>query len=231
LSTKGDKPGVGSTSVRLGRIAPNNQQPQPALPQFGHISRYWDQEHKTFTARLLPGEYYVTRHDEVVTTVLGSCVSACVRDVRLQVGGMNHFMLPLDGSNGESVWGSAVSAATRYGNVAMERLINDILKLGGRRQDLEIKLVGGGKVLADMTTDIGARNIEFVRDYMKEEGFKVAVEDLGDSFPRRVVYFPQSGRMRVRKLTAVRDPSLVAQEREYLQKLRSDSVDGGIELF
>jgi chemotaxis protein CheD len=217
--------------VRLGRIAPDNQQPQPALPQFGHISRYWDQEHKTFTARLLPGEYYVTRHEEVVTTVLGSCVSACVRDVRLQVGGMNHFMLPLDGSNGESAWGSAVSAATRYGNVAMERLINDILKLGGRRQDLEIKLVGGGHVLADMSTDIGARNIEFVREYVHSEGFNVAVEDLGDQYPRRVVYFPQTGRMRVRKLTAVRDPNLVAQEREYLRKLGSTEVAGEIELF
>jgi chemotaxis protein CheD len=173
----------------------------------------------------------VTRNDEVLTTVLGSCVSACVRDTRLQVGGMNHFMLPLDGSNGESVWGTAVSAATRYGNVAMERLINDILKLGGRRQDLEIKLVGGGHVLADMSTDIGARNIEFVRDYMKDEGFHVAVEDLGDHYPRRVVYFPQSGRMRVRKLTAVRDTGLVAQEREYLQKLGSTDVAGEIELF
>jgi chemotaxis protein CheD len=222
---------LSSTRLKLGRIAPDNLQPQPALPQFGHISRYWDQEHHTFTARLLPGEYYVTRNDEVVTTVLGSCVSACVRDVRLQVGGMNHFMLPLDGSNGESVWGSAASAATRYGNVAMERLINDILKLGGRRQDLEIKLVGGGKVLADMTTDIGARNIEFVREYMREEGFSVAGEDLGDSFPRRVVYFPQSGRMRVRKLTAAREVSLVAQEREYLKKLRTTAVDGEIELF
>jgi chemotaxis protein CheD len=173
----------------------------------------------------------VTRHAEVVTTVLGSCVSACVRDARLQIGGMNHFMLPLDGSNGESAWGSAANAATRYGNVAMERLINDILKLGGRREDLEFKLVGGGHVLAEMSTDIGARNIEFVREYMHEEGFEVAVEDLGDNHPRRVVYFPQTGRMRVRKLTAPREQVLVAQEREYLKKLGSSPVDGEIELF
>jgi chemotaxis protein CheD len=220
-----------TTRIRLGRIAPDNQQPQPALVQFGHIIRYWDQEHMCFTARLLPGEYYVTRHAEVVTTVLGSCVSACVRDTRLQIGGMNHFMLPLDGSNGESAWGSAASAATRYGNVAMERLINDILKLGGRREDLEIKLVGGGHVLAEMSTDIGARNIDFVREYMHEEGFEVAVEDLGDNYPRRVVYFPQTGRMRVRKLTTPRDQGLVAQEREYLKKLGNSPVDGEIELF
>src|SRR5919109_1426996 len=145
-----------ATARRLGRLPPDNAQPEPALPQFAHITRYWDSEHTTFAARLMPGEYYVTRHREMIATVLGSCVSACIRDSRLGYGGMNHFMLPLDGSPGPSVWGAAASAATRYGNVAMERLINDILKLGGRREDLEIKLVGGGRVLAHMSTDIGA---------------------------------------------------------------------------
>ena len=93
---------------------------------------------------MLPGEFYVTRHAEAVSTVLGSCVSACIRDTRLNVGGMNHFMLPLDASQGASAWGEAASSATRYGNVAMERLVNEILKLGGRREDLEIKLVEAG---------------------------------------------------------------------------------------
>ena len=83
-----------------------------------------------------------------------------------------------------------MSAATRYGNVAMERLINDILKLGGRRENLEIKLTGGGRVLAAMTTDIGARNIEFVRQYVKDEGFNVVGEDLGDIYPRKSAPWP-----------------------------------------
>ena len=152
-----------TTRMRLGRLAPDNSLPLPALPQFEHVSRFWDNEHSCYSARILPGEYYVTRNAEVVCTVLGSCVSACIRDARLNIGGMNHFMLPLDGSNGESAWGGALSAATRYGNVAMERLINDILKLGGRREDLEIKLVGGGRVLSEMSNDVGARSIDFVR--------------------------------------------------------------------
>jgi chemotaxis protein CheD len=172
----------------------------------------------------------VTRHAEVICTVLGSCVSACIRDARLNVGGMNHFMLPLDGSMGESAWGGAVSAATRYGNVAMERLINDILKQGGRREDLEIKLVGGGRVLTEMSNDIGARNIDFVRRYVRDEGFRVLNEDLGDVHARRVVYFPQSGRLRVRKLNAGRDETLVAQERQYLAQL-DQGTEGEIELF
>jgi len=225
--------GNGKTPVnrlRLGRVAPDDTQPLPALPQFSHVNRYWDGEHEAFAARLLPGEYYVTPHAEVVCTVLGSCVSACIRDARLRIGGMNHFMLPLDASNGESAWGAAASAATRYGNVAMERLINDILKMGGRREDLEIKLVGGGRVLTEMTNDVGARNIEFVRQYVREEGFRVLNEDLGDVYARRVVYFPQSGRLRVRKLTKGRDDLLVAQERQYLAALDTRS-EGDVELF
>ncbi len=220
-----------ATARRLGRMPPDDAQPEPALPQFGHISRYWDSEHATFAARLMPGEYYVTRHREMIATVLGSCVSACIRDSRLGYGGMNHFMLPLDGSQGLSVWGSAASAATRYGNVAMERLINDILKLGGRRENLEIKLVGGGRVLAHMSTDIGARNIVFVRRYVAEEGFKVLGEDLGDIHPRRVVYFPETGRIRVRKLSASRDAALAAREQQYLQQLDAKPVEGEVELF
>jgi chemotaxis protein CheD len=226
-----DRSGKTSTRLRLGRIAPDAKPPPPALPQFSHVTRYWDQEHGCYAARLLPGEYYVTTQGENVCTVLGSCVSACIRDARLHIGGMNHFMLPLDGSNGESAWGAAVSAATRYGNVAMERLINDILKLGGRRQDLEIKLVGGGRVLTEMSNDVGARNIDFVRRYVREEGFRVLNEDLGDVFARRVVYFPDSGRLRVRQLNAGRDEILVAQERSYLKRLDARAVEGDIELF
>jgi len=167
----------------------------------------------------------------VVCTVLGSCVSACIRDARLNIGGMNHFMLPLDGSNGEATWGGALSLATRYGNVAMERLINDILKLGGRREDLEIKLVGGGRVLSEMSNDVGARNIDFVRHYVHEEGFRVLSEDLGDVHARRVVYFPQSGRMRVRKLNATPDETVVARERQYLRQFDTTPTEGEIELF
>lgn len=203
----------------------------PALPQFAHVQRYWDGAHGCFAARVLPGEYYVTRHAEAVCTVLGSCVSACIRDARLNIGGMNHFMLPLDASNGESTWGEAVSSATRYGNVAMERLINEILKLGGRRDSLELKLVGGGRVLAEMTTDVGARNIEFVREFVQQEGFKILGEDLGKTYARRVVYFPQTGRMRVRKLGMERDDTLVAQEREYQKRLDTAPIEGEIELF
>ncbi len=207
------------------------RQPPPTLAHFAHVNRYWDRVHRTSAAKLLPGEYYVSSAGEMLVTVLGSCVSACVRDVRLGVGGMNHFMLPLDVSRGNSARGRAVSAATRYGNVAMERLINDILKLGGRRESLEFKLVGGGKVLPAVSMDIGLRNISFVRRYVAEEGFTVAGEDLGDIYPRKVCYFPESGRLRVKKLTSLHNDTLIERERHYMDDLEHDPVSSEIELF
>ncbi len=203
----------------------------PTQVQFAHINRYWDREHQVCAAKLLPGEYYVTTAGEMIATVLGSCVSACIRDRRIGIGGMNHFMLPRDASGGASAWGAAVSAATRYGNVAMERLVNDILKLGGRRESLEVKLVGGGKVLRTMAMDIGSRNITFVRKYVLDEGFTVAGEDLGDIYPRKVHYFPETGRIRVKKLTAQHNDTLIQREQHYMEDLDRDPVSSEIELF
>jgi chemotaxis protein CheD len=203
----------------------------PALPQFAHVRRYWDPQNEVHAAKLLPGEYYVTTRGEMICTVLGSCVSACVRDRVLGIGGMNHFMLPLDRSRGESAWSDAASAATRYGNVAMEHLINDLLKLGARRPNLEFKLVGGGKVL-DAMTDVGAANIEFVRRYVHTEGFLVAAEDLGDVYPRKVHYFPDTGRVRVKKLLSTRNDTIFERERQYLRVLDTTAPKAGdVELF
>jgi chemotaxis protein CheD len=202
----------------------------PALPQFEHIRRAWDTEQGAPVAKLLPGEYYVTRNDEIIFTVLGSCVSACVRERTLGIGGMNHFMLPLDRSGGTSAWGGdELSSATRYGNVAMERLINDILKLGGQRENLEFKVVGGGKVL-DMTLDVGARNGEFVREYLKTEGFVIAGEDLGDRFARKLYYSPKTGKVRVKRLTSTVNRAVFEREQQHAPT-RAQVESGSVELF
>jgi len=175
----------------------------PEAPaRFAHIRRIWDPVLQRPVAKLLPGDYYVTCHDEVIFTVLGSCVSACVRDRKLGIGGMNHFMLPLDRSGGGSPWGDcSESSATRYGNVAMDRLVNDILEFGGHRADLEFKVLGGAKVL-DMALEVGTKNVHFVRDYLQRHGFVLAAEDLGDVFARKLYYSPRSGKVRVKRLTA-----------------------------
>jgi chemotaxis protein CheD len=197
--------------------------------EFGHIQRRFDARLNCELALLLPGDYFVAIEGEMISTVLGSCVSACIRDRRLRIGGMNHFMLPSDESDGSSTWGSAANPSTRFGNVAMERLINELLKLGARRADLEVKLVGGGKVL-DAMTDVGARNVQFVRDYVRAEGFVVTGEDLGDIYPRKVLYHPQTGIARLKRLTRT-DRHVVAEERRYIRDLDRTAINGSIELF
>ncbi len=186
-----------------------------ALPQFAHVRRAWDPQLCMSVARILPGEYYITRHDELIFTVLGSCVSACVRDRNLGIGGMNHFMLPLDRSGRASAWtADRVSSATRYGKVAMERLVSDILELGGKRENLEIKVVGGAKIL-DLALDVGAHNAQFVRDYLKSEGLAISAEDLGDCFARKILYSPLSGKLRVKRLIATVNRTVFEHEHHY----------------
>ena len=114
-------------------------EPPAAVPGFEHFERHWDRENG-WTVKILPGEYYVSRGEEAISTVLGSCVSACVRDPQRGVGGMNHFMLPEDTAVGPNDWlDPAVGLATRYGSYAMESLINDLLKLGAVRERLAEK--------------------------------------------------------------------------------------------
>ena len=199
------------------------------LPGFEHINRYWDRLHKMQAAKLLPGEYYVTENDEIITTVLGSCVSACIRDRVFGVGGMNHFMLPISDGQG---WGNAdlVSTATRYGNYAMEHMINDILSHGGHRKNLEVKIFGGGQIIASMT-NVGLKNINFVREYIVAEALMLVGEDVGDIYPRKVVYYPKSGRVRLKKLKHMHNETIVNRERQYQHDLEDKPVEGSVELF
>ena len=199
----------------------------PVLQGFEHVRRYWDKHQDIYAAKILPGEYYVTKYDECITTVLGSCVSACIRDVKLGIGGMNHFMLPMHrGDNLDSV----ISDAARYGNFAMEHLINDIIHFGGHRNNLEFKLFGGGRIMQAMM-DVGRKNIEFVIEYLNTEGFKAIVEDLGDIYPRKVVYFPKTGRARVKKLRTMHNDTIIKRESQYMDQLRVEPIQGEIELF
>ena len=199
------------------------------LPGFESIRRYRNAS-GALIAKLLPGDYYVTCEDEVLDTVLGSCVSACIRNPRTNVGGMNHFMLPRPSGNGNDTWGSVAGTATRYGSASMEQLINRILKAGGSRADLEVKIFGGGRVLSSLT-DVGNHNVTFVREFLKAEGLRVSSEDVGDTCPRHVQYFPQTGRVRVRHLNSQHTRDVVSHEQKYLSGLEKAPVAGEIDLF
>lgn len=209
---------------------PEGRKPK-VLQGFEHINRYWDKLQGVYAAKILPGEYYVTLNGEAIVTVLGSCVSACIRDRLSGVGGMNHFMLPIQSSSSAGGWSaSSPNAATRYGNFAMEHMINSILKNGGRRENLEVKVFGGGRILANMT-DVGLENISFVRDYLRTEGLKVLAEDLGDIHPRKVYYFPASGKVRIRKLRSLHNKTIYERETAYMKDLDQKPIEGDIELF
>jgi chemotaxis protein CheD len=198
-----------------------------ALPGFETVRRYRNHQGEVI-AKLLPGDYYVTRQDEVLDTVLGSCVSACIRNPRLKIGGMNHFMLPRPNGGGKDAWSDVAGQATRYGAASMEQLINRILQAGGTRGDLEVKIFGGGRVMQGLS-DVGHDNVTFVRDFLKQEGLQVVSEDVGDTCPRHVQYYPMSGRVRVRHLA--RQDDVVGAEQLYLKGLEKAPVAGEIDLF
>ncbi len=194
-----------------------------------------DSATKVTSVRLLPGEHYVTSlPGEMLVTILGSCVSACIRDPMIGVGGMNHFLLPLKkGENtSSSSWASA-SDLMRYGNFAMEKLINEILSRGGLRTRLEIKLFGGSNVLKTFTA-IGSNNVSFVLEYLKTEGLKTASEDLGGELPRRVHYFPDSGkvmRIFIREGQKENYKRLVEREQTFAKTVADKPKEDDIELF
>ncbi len=207
------------------------QPPPPVLPGFEHVRRAWNATHSYYAARILPGEYYVTKSAEGVATTLGSCISACIRDKVSGIGGMNHFMLPATaGSDPDAYKATGLGAATRYGNFAMEHLINEIMKNGGRRENLEVKVFGGGRIMEKMT-DVGKRNIAFVRDYLAAEGLAVVAEDVGDIYPRQVIYFPDTGRAKVKRLRSLHNNTIASEELKYVGSIVDKPVSGDIELF
>lgn len=189
-------------------------------------NRYFDRSFDSDAVKILPGEYYVAGKNLVLVTVLGSCVAACIRDVESGIGGMNHFMLPDEGSK------EVISSSARYGTYAMEVLINHLLKSGARRNRLEAKVFGGGAVLASLaSSNVGERNAEFVLKFLKTEKIPVVAKDLLDSYPRKIYYFPDSGRVLVRKLHRVHNDTLFSRELEYRSRLEQSTVAGEIELF
>ncbi|MBV7535313.1 chemoreceptor glutamine deamidase CheD [Duganella sp. sic0402] len=197
------------------------------LEQFA-TNVYYDRTFDCQAAKILPGEYYHTNKDMLIVTVLGSCVSACIRDRTTGLGGMNHFMLPDGGGDN----GSPVSASARYGTYAMEILINDLLKAGAKRENLEAKVFGGGAVLKGFTAiNVGERNAAFVLNFLKVERIRVVAEDLNDIYPRKVYFFPRTGKVLVKKLMQSHNDTLVKREIEYASRLKVAPVAGEIDLF
>jgi len=189
---------------------------------------YFDKSFNRQAVKLLPGEYYVTDKDMLLVTVLGSCVAACIRDCYSGIGGMNHFMLPDGGGDA----GSPLNASARYGTYAMEILINQLLKLGARRCNLEAKVFGGGNVLDGLNVaNVGQRNADFVLKFLQIEKIRVVAQDLIDIYPRKVYFFPKNSKVMVKKLRNLHNTTISQREKDYRQRLRKVDSGGDVELF
>lgn len=191
----------------------------------GEASFFYNDHHFQYdTVKVLPGEYFVSSEEIMIMTVLGSCISACIWDGRARAGGMNHFMLP----DGDGLEGGG-----RYGSYAMELLINQLLKAGARRESMQAKVFGGGQVMAGFTSmNVGERNTKFVLDYLAVERIPVVSQDVLDIHPRKVCFFPTTGRALVKRLAHAHPETLVVEERKGNAVSVAKSTSGGsVDLF
>jgi chemotaxis protein CheD len=185
------------------------------------MNRYWEPRLAAYIVQVLPGELCVTGDDVVISTVLGSCVSACLRDTGRAIGGINHFMLPY-GLRGDD------AASARYGVYALECLVNQVIGSTGTRIGLEAKVFGGGRVI-EGGSDIGLRNIELVREFFTAERIPVISEDLGATYARRIRYWPRTGRAQVQRIPMARAREVVLNEDRTAHEL--SGAAGAVELF
>lgn len=213
--------------TRVPLIAERRDRGEMKVQDYLHgAKRRLDAETGLQIVKIFSGDCYVTNQpNEMLVTILGSCVSACIRDPIARVGGMNHFLLP-----GTENMDTEISAAARYGLFAMESLINGILSNGGRKERLEVKVFGGGNVINN-SARIGSKNAEFIRGFLKQEGYRIVSEDLEGTHPRRLHYFPDSGKVMLRKLQRKEDMVIVEEEARYSRSIVSKPIEGDIDLF
>ena len=203
----------------------SNVKPKTKVTHDGRQA-YYDVQFDAYVVKILPGDHYVTTAaDEVLATVLGSCISACIYDPKTKKGGMNHFMLPKSASG---TWGGH-SAGMRFGNFAMDVLLNDILTVGRKRTDLDVKIFGGGNIMGDVM-GVGQKNIDFIKDYIKEESLNITQKSLGERFARRLFYFPLTGKVIEKKVPVESDKQeIIKEEKRYEKTFKAKDCE--IELF
>jgi chemotaxis protein CheD len=189
---------------------------------------YYDRHFNKEAVKILPGEYFATKGDKLIVTVLGSCVAVCLRDRLVGVGGMNHFLLPSDGTSQSGL----LTESARYGVYAMEVLINHLIKLGADKKRMEAKVFGGGNVLKSMVVNnVGGRNSEFVLDYLRNESIPILAKDLLGEFPRKVYFFSDTGKVLVKKIKSIHNTTIFDRESEYRIKVKETPKAGEVEFF
>ncbi|MGL5117410.1 MAG: chemoreceptor glutamine deamidase CheD [Beijerinckiaceae bacterium] len=197
----------------------------------GSGRRYFDQRFNAFIINVAPGQFEIASGDgQVLSTVLGSCVAACIRDRTLGIGGMNHFLLP--GEEGEGGGRAVSNDDMRIGSAAMEFLINGLIRKGACRSRMEAKVFGGARMLAgNKEIGVGERNIIFVRRFLNREGLPIISEHLGGERARRVNFEPISGRAWVQSYDRIGGASVVETEQTYRRELAQRAPANNLEVF
>lgn len=187
----------------------------------------YDHRFKMQMIVLLPGEYFTTDDSIVIATVLGSCISVCIRDEKANISGMNHFMLPGDFRRETFLQ----SKSARYGVHAMELLINEMIKKGAEKRNFVAKIFGGGRVLNFRRSDgdIPASNIDFIQTFLEIEDIKIAKQDIGGNRGRKILFFTDSGTVLLKKLSPNRNSTIIREEERYkislLKKREEEKTD------
>ena len=190
---------------------------------------YFEPKINAHVIAVLPGKHRVISDQGIaLSTLLGSCVAACIRDVDTGIGGLNHFLLPDD----EGSAGASGGFSARYGVHAMELLINEILKLGGRKDRLEAKAFGGSNVIASRSKEsVGDRNVKFVQNYLRSEGIRLSAADFGGERARRIYFFPGSGHVSVNRLPVSESIKASKTDQQLQRTAVTKPKAGGVELF
>ncbi|TVQ68859.1 MAG: chemoreceptor glutamine deamidase CheD [Oceanospirillales bacterium] len=187
---------------------------------------YFDPYFEQDAVKVMPGSYYVTGRDMILVSVLGSSVCACVRDQHAGIGGLCHFMLPEPKADRQ--WDAI---AFRYGQQAMSTLISQLIKSGARLERLQAKIFGACNSLkSPLGHQMGAYNSRFVEQYLQQQGIPIISKDLMDIYPRKVYFFPRSGRVLVKKLKKLNNTTLLDREADYYQRLSEMSFSQGMEI-
>ncbi|WP_394223347.1 chemoreceptor glutamine deamidase CheD [Alteromonas gracilis] len=195
--------------------------------EFESPIQYFDERFSIDAVKLLPGQYFVTSANKMLVTVLGSCIAVCLYDPLLNVGGMNHFMLPTSSNTSE-----AHENAARYGVYAMELLVNDLIKMGASKKRMKAKVFGGGKVVPTFVQqDVGQINANFIEKYLMAEGITVLASDLRQDYARKIYFFPHDGSVLMKKIHTLKNATIINRESQHRWELSRRASSGSVDLF
>lgn len=163
-----------------------------------HIHKHFDKNLNKMVVNISPGGFYITNDDEVISTVLGSCISVCFRDTVNGIAAMNHFMVP----GGPDYMKNNQDELFRFGKYSMEHMLHELYALGATKNLLELKVFGGGAIISN-AGDVGKLNIDFIKDYFKRNQLIISGEDLGGDLPRKVNFFTKTGKVYLKRVRAL----------------------------